>query len=104
MEGRRPQGDSARYGEARMLLGRCRANPARTSDGLDYGVSNGVGWARRSQQRPWYRAGHNREGPNSPWIVGDRPEDSAGVEQQECMTDQLSLFEEEAVVRISGGG
>ena len=34
----------------------------------------------------------------------DRPDDSMGVEQQEGMTDQLSLFEEEAAVRPLGGG
>ena len=35
---------------------------------------------------------------------GDGPDDSADVERQEGMTDQLSLFGGEAVVRPLGGG
>ena len=36
--------------------------------------------------------------------AGDRPDDSVDVESREGMTDQLSLFGEEAVVRHLGGG
>ena len=118
IEGPGPWGEPAKYGEARKLPGRgvgksggergketgltlggLRACPVKP----DNSVSDGGGWARRSQQRPYYRAGTSREGPNFR-VQGDRPDDSADVERREGMTDQLSLFGEEAVVRPLGGG
>ena len=67
----------------------CQGGPWAYPVNPDYSVSDDDGWARRSQQTP--SGSGSREGPNF-WVRGDRPDNSAGVEPREGMTDQLSLF------------